>query len=151
MVLIQQFDLLIIFLNVDFWMLLLEISCNRSMLFWASWWVTVDEASNIPFVLLRLLSLLPHALFWYAHLQLSSLPTWNFLAWIGDHDLGFCPALIQSGRISLKIQCLLLNFESLKWLTMILCILNKLMFLCINLSRCDRSWFSPLMVSCCWL
>ena len=47
-------------------------------------------------------------------------------------------ALIQSRRISLKIQCSLLNLEGLKWHHNSVH-LDKPMFSCVNLNRCDRS------------
>ena len=90
MVLIQQFNLPIIPLEVDYWMQLLQISCNRSMLFWPFRRVIIDEVTNIVFALLSLLSMLPLAMFWYVNLQLYSLPVWNLLEYIGDNNLRYC-------------------------------------------------------------
>ena len=148
MALIQQFNLPIISLEVDYWMQLLQISCNRSMLFWPFRRVIIEEVTNIVFALLSLLSMLPLAMFWYVNLQLYSLPFWNLLEYIGDNNLGYCLYTHTIQQNFFEIKGLLLTFQNLKWLSMVLCVLNELTFLCVNFDASESSadslfWWCP--------
>ena len=148
MALIQQFNLPIISLEVDYWMQLLQISCNRSMLFWPFRRVIIEEVTNIVFALLSLLSMLPLAMFWYVNLQLYSLPFWNLLEYIGDNNLGYCLYTHTIQQNFFEIKSLLLTFQNLKWLSMVLCVLNELTFLWVNFDGSESSadslfWWCP--------